>query len=277
MPFPCRVLIDEPASGTWNMALDEALLESVAQESCEQATLRFYQWKEPTLSLGYFQAHTDRKHHKASKDLTLVRRSSGGGALIHHHELTYSLALPSTHSMSGDAVALTCLAHRALRSGLIELGFDANCLSLCEPPTNENAIDQPKPSEPFLCFQRRAKGDLLARPMTEASENRSQTDQTGNVAWHKICGSAQRKRRGAVLQHGGILLAMSSAAPELAGLNDLANVRVTAESLEAIWKRNLIQALDLKEISEEILPEELATARNLETTRFACSEWIERR
>ncbi len=277
MAIPCRVMVDEPASGAWNMSLDEALLESVAQASCQEATLRFYQWNEPTLSLGYFQSHSDRAAHKASSESCLVRRSSGGGALIHHHELTYSLALPACYPMSQDAVALTCLAHRALRDGLLELGWKADCLTLCEPVPKPFAINQTTLTEPFLCFERRAKGDLLARQMATTAENRSKVDHPKNVAWHKICGSAQRKRRGAVLQHGGILLTQSSAAPELLGINNLYNVRVSAEAIRPIWQRNLLRSLDLEEFLGNPNDEELAKAQQLEATRFTCSEWTERR
>src|SRR6185295_277604 len=51
--FDCRLIIDPPASGAHNMAVDEALLIDAAEH--HTATLRFYSWKEPTLSLGYFQ------------------------------------------------------------------------------------------------------------------------------------------------------------------------------------------------------------------------------
>ena len=63
-PSPFRLLLDPPAAGAWNMAVDEALLEAAAAEG--QCTLRFYRWQEPTLSLGYFQAYADRWQHAAS-------------------------------------------------------------------------------------------------------------------------------------------------------------------------------------------------------------------
>ena len=49
----CHLILDLPADGAWNMALDEALLEAAKTDGV--ATLRFYTWQEPTLSLGYFQ------------------------------------------------------------------------------------------------------------------------------------------------------------------------------------------------------------------------------
>src|SRR6188474_2624923 len=87
-----RLIVDPPASGAWNMAVDEALLETAAISGL--ATLRFYTWQEPTLSLGYFQSAVDRDHHPDGRDCPLVRRASGGGAIIHDRELTYSIALP---------------------------------------------------------------------------------------------------------------------------------------------------------------------------------------
>ena len=48
----------------------------------------------------------------------------------------------------------------------------------------------------------------------------------------KILGSAQRRSRGALLQHGSLLLETSPAAPELPGLSDLAGWDFAAEHLE---------------------------------------------
>src|SRR5688500_20216584 len=93
-----RLLLDVPAPGAWNMAVDEALLESAALEN--RCTLRFYRWSEPTLSLGYFQRYEDRRQHAASLSCACVRRASGGGAILHDHELTYSLAVPPTHPLA---------------------------------------------------------------------------------------------------------------------------------------------------------------------------------
>ena len=99
-----RLLHDPPAAGAWNMAVDEALLETAADSGV--ATLRFYQWNEPTLSLGYFQAATDRDQHPASRDCPLVRRASGGGAILHDRELTYSMAMSLPSARSSEATRL---------------------------------------------------------------------------------------------------------------------------------------------------------------------------
>ena len=86
-----RVIVDPPADGAWNMAVDEALLLSDERTGL---TIRFYQWEEPTLSLGYFQSLAEREQHPPSVDCPMVRRASGGGAILHDRELTYSMVAP---------------------------------------------------------------------------------------------------------------------------------------------------------------------------------------
>ena len=50
---PWRLLLDGSAPGPWNMGVDEALLASARRS--QLATLRFYTWDGPWLSLGYAQ------------------------------------------------------------------------------------------------------------------------------------------------------------------------------------------------------------------------------
>ncbi len=85
-PSSFLLLLDPPAPGAWNMAVDEALLEDAALE--RRCWLRFYRWQEPTLSLGYFQSYADRRQHPASSGCPAVRRTSGGGAILHDAEVT---------------------------------------------------------------------------------------------------------------------------------------------------------------------------------------------
>ena len=192
------------------MAFDEALLEEAAAERV--ATLRFYEWAEPTLSLGYFQAAADRGKHPASLDCPLVRRSSGGGAILHDRELTYSVTWPVERQLGAEADRLSAAIHEALIAALAELGVTAR---LCEQSSGAEIGEQP-----FLCFARRAVGDLL-------------------VGRSKIAGSAQRRRRGAILQHGSVLLASSPFAPELPGLVELTGRAILPESLAEVFQQAL--------------------------------------
>ena len=188
----CRLFIDPPAPGSWNMALDETLLESAADRG--ESSLRFYRWSRPTLSLGYFQPYDDRLRHEPSRNCSAVRRPSGGGAILHDREITYSLAVPPGNRLAAKHLTLYETVHAALIRALAGFAVDAQL----SPGRPGNSGEK----EPFLCFQRRCAGDVLLSDV-------------------KIAGSAQRRRRGAVLQHGSVLLARSAAAPELPGIAEL--------------------------------------------------------
>lgn len=262
----CRVIIDEPASGAWNMALDEALLLSVGQQSAPP-TLRLYQWKEATLSLGYFQAYTDRASHLPSSQLPCVRRSSGGGALVHDRELTYSLTLPIELVAGRESGWLYCQAHHAIIESFEELGATTSVMRLCSP----EGTAQPA-ADPFLCFQRRADGDLLVEDPRSGV-----IAQPGPDGRYKVGGSAQRKRYGALLQHGGVLLGRSDAAPELPGTQDLLVSDTSADELAEVLARKLLLRIGLDQQSESVTEVEHASAKNLVAEKHGCKSWIQRR
>src|SRR5208282_1352473 len=140
-----------PARGAWNMAVDETLWQGIQVRSA--ACPRLYHWSEPTVSLGYFQKHSDRNMHLPSLSCAVVRRLTGGGAILHDAELTYSIVLPGTHPLSAHRDELYQAIHGSLIETLADIGITAR---MCQ------AIDKTEiVREPFLCFQRRSAGDVL--------------------------------------------------------------------------------------------------------------------
>ena len=79
-----RLILDAPAAGPWNMAVDEALLHSAADTG--RLTLRIYAWAEPTLSLGYFQPYRGAGEPRGQP--RLCRRAAGHRRRrhLHHHD-----------------------------------------------------------------------------------------------------------------------------------------------------------------------------------------------
>jgi len=190
----------EARSGADNMAIDESLLVSAIEQRA--ATLRIYRWREPTVSLGYFQKDDDPVLQSRFAGLPRVRRLSGGGALLHDREITYSIALPDGHPLADAPTLLYDRVHAALVTLLNELGAPAR--------VRGEKFSEP---EPFLCFGRGDPRDIV-------------------LSGSKIVGSAQRRRKGAILQHGALLLERSAHAPEFPGLFDLApHTRQADESL----------------------------------------------
>ncbi len=89
-----RILNMGKSCAAMNMAIDEAIL--IAQKEHPIPTLRFYDWKTPAFSFGYFQdivAEVDVEACRAD-NIELVKRMTGGGTVVHGCDLTYTLILP---------------------------------------------------------------------------------------------------------------------------------------------------------------------------------------
>ncbi len=244
----CRLIVDGTAAGAWQMAVDEVLLATAAERGL--ATLRFYGWSEPTLSLGYFQALADRRGHIPSRDCPVVRRQTGGGAILHDQELTYSLALPVAHPLAADPMWMYTAVHQGLKATLARANVS---VTLC--------ADEPDPGQrelAFLCFARRARGDVL-------------------LGSSKVCGSAQRRRRGALLQHGSLLLAASPHAPELPGILQVCGRRLAAEAVVGPWGEEICQRLGLDLAAGELTDLEVDAVRTLALEKYDSVRWTGRR
>jgi lipoate-protein ligase A len=241
-----RVIHHPPAPGDWNMAVDDALAESVGNGAAP--TLRFYSWRPATLSLGYFQRHEERAEHLASANCAQVRRSSGGGAILHDQELTYSLSLPADAPVARRTQELYLAVHQSLQETLATFGVHV--------ALNER-VSAAAP-QPFLCFQRRAVGDVL-------------------LDAHKIAGSAQRRHLRAVTQHGSILLTASEFAPELPGIREISGFTIGAEALVDAWQIPLSERLGYA-ISHETLTEaEQSAAERIRLSKYADPVWTTKR
>ncbi|MBN2217234.1 MAG: lipoate--protein ligase family protein [Pirellulales bacterium] len=243
--IPCCLLLDPPGDGAWNMAVDESLLESLAEgRTC---CWRFYQWREPTLSLGYFQDLDDRRRHPPSAECPIVRRASGGGAIVHDIELTYSLIVPAAQPLARQAPRLYATVHQTLIEALAQLGVNGASLYGHDGGDAGGQL-------PFLCFERRSPGDVV-------------------YGGAKIAGSAQRRRRGAVLQHGSILLGRSAAAPELPGIAQLAGRTVTGDELTDVWLPLLKKRLGLTFSNHALTESQHRLAQRYVDDKYASHHW----
>lgn len=240
---PCRVLIDdEPNSGAWNMAVDEVLLESAI--SVDVSTIRVYRWAEPTLSLGYFQKPAEISDDSELSTLPSIRRLSGGGAIVHHHEITYSIALARNQPAVQEPSRLYETVHSSVIDWLMH--YRVHTAMRGTSLAAASATD-----EPFLCFSRGDANDVM-------------------LDGHKILGSAQRRRRGAVLQHGSLVLRTSPFAAEFPGLFDLCEKSELAETgIEAGEFATIILAgFTTESLRGSLTPKESTRAKQLERERY---------
>ncbi|MEB3170828.1 MAG: lipoate--protein ligase family protein [Synechococcaceae cyanobacterium] len=162
------------------MSLDAALLAAaVAAGPAALPTLRLYQWRRPTLSLGYHQRQLPPRWRPALERgaVELVRRPSGGRAVLHAGELTYALIWPQAPERRSEAYRLACQWLQAAFAVMGQpLSFGAQAAS----------------AERSSCFATSTAADLV------------------HADGGKRIGSAQLWRSGCLLQHGSILLAPPS-------------------------------------------------------------------
>ena len=165
------LLLDSGACDcAFNMALDEALLESAPE--LQRPVLRFYSWTQPAASFGYFQHIADIE--RATSLRPLVRRPTGGGLVPHEADWTYSVVVPPNHSWYELRASESYeRIHRWIQSAFASLGVATELAPCCRK-------DIPGP-----CFAGHEKSDVL---------------------WFgkKIAGAAQRRTRTGLLIQGSI-------------------------------------------------------------------------
>jgi lipoate-protein ligase A len=194
---PWRLLAEYvPADGPTNMAVDQALLGSVATDG--SPVLRFYRWSPATLSFGRNQPARGLydRDAAAGRGIEFVRRPTGGQAVLHDDELTYALVAPV--SVVGKPRAAYALINRALVDGLRRLGVAATAAEagMAAAGSGIRGAGEPRGADWLAaCFRRPERGEVV-------------------VAGRKLVGSAQRTESHTILQHGSILLGGSQAPAE---------------------------------------------------------------
>lgn len=243
----CRVLPHESADGAANMALDEALLDLVAGGD-DSVYLRTYSWTIPTLSLGYFQQLGQARTDPRWLSVPIVRRLTGGGAIWHHHEVTYALVVSGHHPLSRPSTRLYRVVHQAIAEVIANLGVYA--------VRRGDAVSSPRAERkrPVLCFTDPNPEDIV----------------TGDV---KVVGSAQRRRGGAVLQHGSVLLARSLYTPDLPGVCDVADVPRETQFWCARLQAKIPEALGLGATPASVPDHVRARAAELERNVYRNPCW----
>jgi lipoate-protein ligase A len=257
-----RLLVDAPADGAWNMAVDEILLDCVAAGAAPP-TLRFYEWRPACLSLGYFQpfdvVDTDGCRRLG---VDVVRRPTGGRAILHDRELTYSVALPaSLLGHDGGVLPSYYRLSLALQDGLGRLGVPATLAP-------QSAARGPVPHGP-VCFDRPSAHEIL-------------------LQGRKLVGSAQMRRGGGILQHGSILIEpridkltaclrlpdgperIEDGVTGLAEVGLIEPARIAAAIGDAFAER-----FGVRLVQAPLEPTELAAARALASSKYQSVAWTQ--
>lgn len=239
------------SSGYVNMAIDEVLLRSV--EDGGAPVLRLYSWSVPTISIGYNQRPTAF----ALSGVPVVRRLTGGRGVLHDAELTYSVVCPESSPLFSrgingayEAVSL------AIKDALGRVGIST------ELSTKElGKVEREKDS----CFHSVSRSELM-------------------IDGRKIVGSAQRRFKGALLQHGSIMFSVDTglfksifSGVDPLGKGAMATIEefsdISVEELKASLHDSFESCLGVNFTSSKLGETELAVKSVLVREKYSTTEW----
>lgn len=262
-----RLLVTPPAPGAWNMALDEAVLESV-ERGISRPVLRLYAWEPACLSLGRAQPLADADQERLqARGWELVRRITGGRAILHADELTYSvIGTVQEPRLAGSVLESYNRLAQALFDAVQSLGLPVEVQSTRTPGDRD-----PNP----VCFEVPSTYEIT-------------------VGGRKLIGSAQARRKEGVLQHGSLplhgdltriceALSFQDEAEREAARGRLLAHAVTVEGVldrQVSWER-AAQAfvaafetrLEIDFEEGEISPQERTRAQAMVREKYAHPEW----
>lgn len=251
-----RFIADGPADGAFNMAVDEALASSSL--SGAPCTLRVYTFSPPCVTIGRFQkleGFIDLA--ECSKlGIGVSRRPTGGLAILHDHDVTYSFTSPLEALDARGRDECFAFIARGIVAAMALLGIEARLSSRQETPRG-----------PGWCFEQEFGID---------------------IEWEgrKLCGSAQRRGSGTLLQHGSVFLednsetaARLTASTErgsraLVSLREAGGRELDAEEVTEAFRRGFASAHGVELVKGSLTAEELSTARSLLDEKYSRSSWI---
>lgn len=251
-----------------NMAIDEALLQFHA-EGIIQPTLRFYGWKNPSLTLGHFQKAEKAIDFDAVKKhgCDFVRRLTGGSAVLHDDEITYSIIVSEEHPKIPSSINE---AYYVLSKGLLEgyqlLGVNAE-FAVPEEEAKRQRSD--------VCFEQPAIYEML-------------------VDGKKISGNAQTRKNGVLLQHGSIPMSFDldmlfdlfnypnkkvkerqkqAFKHKATSINDITGKTHTYEMMRDAFLQGFEHALNIQTETFQLNEDQWKYVEHLVETKYRTDEW----
>jgi len=184
-----RVLDSGKQSAQENMSLDVRLLEQLSPQ--DQPILHLYEWKQPSLTYGYFIAldkYLDLKKLK-EKGIGAARRPTGGGIVFHLWDLAFSFLMPAGHQDFFDNPLknyqfVNQIILKTLEKLIAQPGFFKT-----EKQLSGGALELKAQNPLAFCMARPSKYDLIFQGK-------------------KAAGAAQRKKKNGYLHQGTIALVL---------------------------------------------------------------------
>ena len=207
-----RLIPPIETSGRVQMSIDNWLFQQ-QEKKTHIPTLRFYTWSNPTISLGRLQKKYPDDWHDITYEnnaLELVVRSTGGRAVLHQGDLTYAVIMPLDNRKTLEIYQDICTF---LIKGWHRLGIDL-----------QYGVEKRGYIGNSSCFNTSTVADLVTADGS------------------KLIGSAQRRGKRAILQHGSMILSTDKALFQ------------TIFNQSAPWNLSLMDLLPNNYSTEQIIP-----------------------
>lgn len=237
-----RVLETGYKPAALNMAIDEALIENIA----EAPVLRIYGWRPAAISVGYFQSIKEEVDLEKCSQLgvDVVRRLTGGGAVLHEFELTYSFITKQYPQNIMESCRWIC---DAIVMSINRLGYDASFV-----PLNDILVNGKKVSG---SAQTRRKGVLLQHGTLLLGVD---VDKMFSVL--KVPSEKLRDK---------IIKDVKERVTSLAG--------TTFDDMASSLKTSFAEKFDAKLVADSLSIEEISRAKWLAERKYSSKEWNLRR
>ncbi len=223
------------AEGKLQMSIDHWLFEQ-HEKGLTPPILRFYTWSKPTISLGYLQKkyppHWDNLIWK-KEPLDVVIRPTGGRAVLHQGDLTYMVVMSLDHRK-------TLAIYQDICTFLIQ-GWQTLGIALEYGTAKRGYIHNSS------CFNTATIADLMTADGS------------------KLIGSAQRRGKRSILQHGSLVLStdkqlfekiFNQVAPWKLTLNQQLSNNYSREDIIEILTEAAKQHFKIKLITQPLSEEE---------------------
>jgi lipoate-protein ligase A len=201
--------------------------------------------------------------------IDVVRRPTGGRAVLHDHEVTYSVIMRDDDPLAAAGILASYLTiSRALIRGLSYLGISAELLPLRRSLS-------PEALSP-VCFATPASYEVA-------------------VAGRKLVGSAQRRLRGSIMQHGSLPLSFdldkmnrvfAIAKPTLSAasaglhyqtrmtsLQEAGGRQFTYHEVVAALGRGFAETWEVALMADQLTDEERSLGHYLRATKYVSQAW----
>ncbi|HEX2957289.1 MAG TPA: hypothetical protein VHO70_10685 [Chitinispirillaceae bacterium] len=167
-------------SAIFNMAADMYLLHQCVDS--ETLFLRTYTWNRPSITIGKIQdpqAVLDMSNIQRD-GAEWIRRPTGGRPVLHYQDCTYSCVFShKLRSLGGSVKETYAIFSNCLKCALKKIGIDSSIHD------SDNLFNELKRQQKLPCFLAPNRDEIM-------------------VDGKKFIGSAQRRTREGVLQHGSI-------------------------------------------------------------------------